>query len=80
MDKQQLDVSLNTFLRQNRTEEQVLTENQRLKETNEILSRQIEYWKRQHARQVDETQELNAFLDDLEDQTDLKSMIGELAI
>lgn len=69
---------MNDFLRQNRTEEQVLTENLQLKENNEILTKQIEYWKRQYSKQGDEVQELNAFLDDLENQTDLKSMLGKL--
>jgi hypothetical protein len=41
------------------------------------LTKQIEYWKRQNTKQADEIQELNAFLDDLENQTELKSMIGE---
>lgn len=69
---------MNDFLRQNRTQEQVLTENLQLKENNEILTKQIEYWKRQYSKQGDEVQELNAFLDDLENQTDLKSMLGKL--
>lgn len=66
---------MNEFLRQNRTNEQILVENTQLKETVDILTKQIEYWKRQHSKQTDEIQELNAFLDDLENQTDLKSMI-----
>jgi hypothetical protein len=65
-------------MRQNRTDEQILIENSQLKENNDILTKQIDYWKRQHAKQADEIQELNAFLDDLENQTDLKSMIGKI--
>jgi hypothetical protein len=58
-------------MRQNRTNEQILIETSQLKETVDILTKQIDYWKRQHSKQADEIQELNAFLDDLENSQGL---------
>jgi archaellum component FlaC len=67
-------------MRQNRSDEHILTENAQLRESIDVLTKQIEYWKRQHSKQADEIQELNAFMDELENQTDLKSMIGQIRL
>ncbi|KAI1722229.1 hypothetical protein DdX_04538 [Ditylenchus destructor] len=60
---------------ENRKTEEMLVRNQRLEEMSQILEAQNDYLKRECEKSRAEVEELSAFLNDLEEETELKSMI-----
>ncbi|KAI1731189.1 hypothetical protein Ddc_03922 [Ditylenchus destructor] len=63
------------LLSENRKTEEMLVRNQRLEEMSQILEAQNDYLKRECEKSRAEVEELSAFLNDLEEETELKSMI-----
>lgn len=55
----------------------MIAASKRLEEENHILETQCIFWKKECERQKAEIDELNAFLTDLENETELKSMLGK---
>lgn len=56
--------------------DEIIVKNKKLQEENDVLSSQNQFWKNEVQKKSVKIEELNAFLSDIESETEIKSMMG----
>lgn len=77
LDDQQFSIAISAFHLSQRREDELLARMIRLEETNRVLNAQNEFWTKETQKLNAQIAELEAFLNDIENETEMKSMIGE---
>lgn len=74
----QFDISKSAiYLRNNgRVQDELLAKNAQLEEMNNVLHSQNKFWEKENQKLKFQVDELEAFLNELENETEMKSMIG----
>uniref|UniRef100_A0A915CVB1 Nucleoprotein TPR n=1 Tax=Ditylenchus dipsaci TaxID=166011 RepID=A0A915CVB1_9BILA len=66
------------LLSEGRASDELLLKNRQLEELNQVLESQNDFWQRECQKNKAQIEELSAFLTDLENETEVKSMIANI--
>uniref|UniRef100_A0A1I7S1H9 Centrosomal protein n=2 Tax=Bursaphelenchus xylophilus TaxID=6326 RepID=A0A1I7S1H9_BURXY len=78
IDDRNFDISLAPALTADTSPEELISENKTLRETTEILEKQLQYWQRKNDEKREEIDHLQSFVDELKKETDLKSLLANM--